>query len=114
MLVESVSAQRLQVDAKTAVKPKPKAAEPEPSTRKKEEKKPDVKLLQEVFEIAQEHFQVRNIGLKFSVHEQTGRVKVTVLDKETGEMIREIPPQQILNLMAKIDEMMGILFDHRA
>jgi uncharacterized FlaG/YvyC family protein len=39
---------------------------------------------------------------------------VTVLDKETGEMICEIPPQQVLELMSTIDEMMDILFDHRA
>ena len=112
MLVESVSAQRLQVGTQAVVEAKPKGAEPSP--RKKEEKKPDVELLQEVLEVVQEHFQVRDIGLEFAVHEGTGRVKVTVLDKETGEMIREVPPQQILNLMAKIEEMMGILYDHWA
>jgi len=39
---------------------------------------------------------------------------MTVVDKETGEMIREVPPQQVLDLMAKIEELMGILFDHWA
>ncbi len=109
MLIESVSGQRLQVAIQPLVEAKPKAAEP--SSKKKEEEKPDHKLLQQVLEIAQEHFQVRGIGLEFSVHEPTGRIKVIVLDKETGEVIREVPPQQVLDLMAKIDEMMGILFD---
>ena len=112
MLVQPVSAQRLQVSTQAVVEAKPKGAEPSP--RKKEEKKPDVELLQEVLEVAQEHFHIRDIGLEFVVHEQTGRIKVTVMDKETGEMIREVPPQQVLNLMAKIDEMMGILFDRWA
>lgn len=112
MLVQSVSAQRLQVSTQAVVEAKPKAAEP--FSKKKEEEKPDVKLLQEVLEVAQEHFHIRDIGLKFVVHEQTGRIKVTVLDKETGEMIREVPPQQILDLMAKIDEMMGMFYDQKA
>ena len=112
MLVESVSAQRLQVGTQAVVEAKPKGAEPSP--RKKEEKKPDVELLQEVLGVAQEHFQVRDIGLEFVVHKQTGRIKVTVLDKETGEMIREVPPQQVLDLMAKIEKLMGVLFDHWA
>jgi flagellar protein FlaG len=39
---------------------------------------------------------------------------IRVVDKQTEELIREIPAQQVLNLMAKIDEMMGIIFDERA
>ena len=114
MLIQPVSAQRLEVSTQSVVEAKPNAAEPSPRKKEKEEGKPEIKLLQEVLEVAQEHFHVQNIGLKFAVHEQTGRVKVTVLDSETGEMIREVPPQQVLDLMAKIDEMMGILFSYRA
>jgi flagellar protein FlaG len=39
---------------------------------------------------------------------------VTVLDKETGDIIREVPPQQVLDMVAKLDEMMGILFEQKA
>jgi flagellar protein FlaG len=39
---------------------------------------------------------------------------VTVLDKDTGDMIREVPPDEVLDLMAKIDEMMGVVFDQKA
>lgn len=46
----------------------------------------------------------RNVGLRFSVSSETGRVVVTVMDKDTGDTIREIPP----------DEMMGMLVDKRA
>jgi len=74
-----------------------------------ESEKQDVKLLQGILEIAQEHLQVGDIRLECAVHEQTGRIKVTVLDKETGKMVREVPHQQVLDLMGKIDEMMGIL-----
>ena len=74
----------------------------------------DAQLLQDVLEVAKQHFHISNVGLNFSVHAATGRIKVSVTDKETGEVIREIPSEQVLNLMAKLDEMMGIILDEKA
>ena len=71
-------------------------------------------MLKEVLEVAQDYFHISDVNLAFSVHEDTGRIKVSVTDKNTGELIREIPPEQVLNLMDKLDEMMGILFDQKA
>jgi flagellar protein FlaG len=76
--------------------------------------KEDVRLLKEVLEVARNHFQILDVGLDFSVHGGTGRIKVSVTDKQTGDVIREIPPEGVLNLMAKLEEMMGILFDQKA
>ena len=36
-----------------------------------------------------------------------------VIEKETGEIIREIPSGEFLNLSAKLEEMFGILFDRK-
>ncbi|UCH01215.1 MAG: flagellar protein FlaG, partial [Deltaproteobacteria bacterium] len=36
-----------------------------------------------------------------------------VMEGSTGEVIREIPPVEILNLAAKLDEMVGLIFDQR-
>ena len=38
---------------------------------------------------------------------------VRVVDKETEKLIREIPPEEFLNLAAKLDEMVGIIFDKK-
>ncbi|MBI4595301.1 MAG: flagellar protein FlaG [Candidatus Tectomicrobia bacterium] len=54
---------------------------------------------------------LHNVDLQFSVHEKTGRTMVSVVDEDTGKLIREIPPREILDLDAKIQEMMGILFN---
>ena len=54
---------------------------------------------------------IHNIGLRFSIHKPTGRTVVRVINKDNDETIREIPPEKILDLAAKIDEMMGIMFD---
>ena len=52
-------------------------------------------------------------NLNFSVHQASGQIMVTVTDETTGEVIREIPSSELLNLAAKLDEMVGILFDQK-
>ncbi|WP_019534887.1 flagellar protein FlaG [Paenibacillus ginsengihumi] len=52
-------------------------------------------------------------SLEFSVHEKTKQIMVKVLDKESGDVIREIPPEKNLDLVAKIWDMAGILVDER-
>lgn len=50
---------------------------------------------------------------EFSIHDKTKEIMVKVIDSETDEVIREIPPEKILDLVAKIWEMVGILVDER-
>lgn len=50
---------------------------------------------------------------KFEVHEGTGRVMVNLVDTKTKEVIKEIPPEKILDLVANIWERLGILVDER-
>ena len=56
---------------------------------------------------------MHNVNLQFSVHKASGRMMVTVVDESTGKVIREIPSQEILELAAKMDEMVGMIFDKR-
>ncbi|MEK4158957.1 flagellar protein FlaG [Paenibacillus odorifer] len=48
-----------------------------------------------------------------SVHKQTNAIMVKVLNKETGELIREIPPEKTLDLVANMMEIVGIMIDER-
>ncbi len=65
-------------------------------------------------DLEQDFKMIHNVGLQFSLHEATGRTMVKVINKDTDDLIREIPPEEILNLAAKLDEMVGVLFDHAA
>ena len=56
---------------------------------------------------------IHHVGLQFSVHEDTGRTMVRVVNKDTDELIREIPPEEALNLAAKLEEMIGMVFDKK-
>ena len=59
---------------------------------------------------------VRSIqrDLKISVHEGTGDIIVKVISAEDGRVIREIPPKELLDLAAKMEEMTGGLFNENA
>jgi flagellar protein FlaG len=52
-----------------------------------------------------------NRRLEFKVDEDTHRIMVKVIDTETDKVIKEIPPEQIIELAAKIQEMVGLLVD---
>ncbi|MDY7036402.1 MAG: flagellar protein FlaG [Thermodesulfobacteriota bacterium] len=56
---------------------------------------------------------IHNVDLQFSVHESTGQVMVTIRDESTGDVIREIPPREMLNLAAKLESMVGLIFDRK-
>ncbi|MDO5154417.1 MAG: flagellar protein FlaG [Eubacteriales bacterium] len=51
--------------------------------------------------------------LQFSYHEKTHRISITVRDKETDKVIREIPPEKTLDMIAKSLELAGILVDEK-
>ncbi|MCR4427031.1 MAG: flagellar protein FlaG [Firmicutes bacterium] len=55
-----------------------------------------------------------DIQAKFSVHRATGQIVVRLENRRTGELIREIPPEKLLDLVAKMREMMGRFVDDRA
>jgi flagellar protein FlaG len=77
-----------------------------------EQGKSDLQEIEAVTSGLRERFQlIHQVELQFSVNETSGRTVVTVTDAQTGEVIREIPPSEQLNLAARLDEMIGLLFD---
>jgi len=54
-----------------------------------------------------------NVKLNFSVDDQTERIVVKVMEKETERIIREIPPEYVLNMVAQIQSLIGVFVDAR-
>ena len=52
-----------------------------------------------------------NTNFKFSIHEDTKAIMVKVINSETQEVIREIPPEKILDMVAKMWELAGLIVD---
>lgn len=51
--------------------------------------------------------------LHISVHEQTKAIMIKVVDTQTNETIREIPPEKTLDMFAKMLELAGIFVDEK-
>ena len=56
---------------------------------------------------------VGNSEAIFGIHEATNRVMIKIVDKDTKEVIKELPPEKTLDMIAKVWEMAGILVDEK-
>ena len=52
-------------------------------------------------------------AVKFQLHEDLNRYYVEVVDQKTKEVVREIPPKDFLDMIAKMTEFLGVLIDKR-
>ncbi|MFA9377116.1 MAG: flagellar protein FlaG [Lachnotalea sp.] len=55
----------------------------------------------------------KNTEAIFGIHEATNRVTIKIIDKDTKEVIKEIPPEKTLEMIAKVWELAGILVDEK-
>ena len=49
----------------------------------------------------------------FGIHEKTNRVTIKIVDKETKEVIKELPPEKTLDMISKVWEIAGLLVDEK-
>lgn len=56
---------------------------------------------------------MENSEAVFGFHEDTNRVTIKIVDKDTKKVIKELPPEKTLNMIAKVWEMAGILVDEK-
>lgn len=56
---------------------------------------------------------MKNSSAQFGIHEETNRVTIKIVDKETKEVIKEYPPEETLDMIAKAWEIAGILVDEK-
>ena len=55
-----------------------------------------------------------DIELQFEVYKPTNDIMVKIYDSKTKKVIREIPPKKVLDMVAKMLEMVGLLVDEKA
>ncbi|HOK62340.1 MAG TPA: flagellar protein FlaG [Soehngenia sp.] len=73
----------------------------------------DTKKLYEAVDEANKYLFRDDDHFEFKIHEGTGRIMVKLVDNESDEVIKEIPPEKILDLVASIWDLVGILVDER-
>ena len=113
MLVESITTAGRNLALPVQVRSPSESAAPQGGVNDaKTQDRMDLSQVSEVVADIQKNLgMIHDVDLQFSVHEASGEIMVTVRDETSGEVIREIPPSETLDLAAKLGEMVGLLFD---
>lgn len=82
-----------------------------------EDKKVEIKAdagenLREAVDVAVERLKgLLNRDIVMNVDKELKRVIVKIIDSETGDVVREVPLEEILNIAKKLTTIEGVLFD---
>lgn len=56
---------------------------------------------------------ILNSEINISFHEKTNRILVKLVDPKTKEVLREIPPEKLVDMMASLGEEIGLFVDEK-
>lgn len=59
-----------------------------------------------------EHVLGINTRFQYRIHEGTDRIMVKLIDTETNDIIKEIPPEKMLDMVAEIWKRVGLVIDN--
>jgi flagellar protein FlaG len=71
-------------------------------------------LLRQLVEKLNREYKTRNVALDFFIDEETDTMVIKVVDQDTDEVIRQVPPDEVLAIKRNIRSMIGTLFDSQA
>jgi flagellar protein FlaG len=111
--VQSVSqnVENAQVEKPTTPVAKAKAEE------KKEDKKDVETLKQQLGKLSNDlnkEMSPLNFNVKFGFNDKVDEMYVSVTEKSSNKLIRKIPSDEAMNLMEKMREIVGMIFDKKA
>lgn len=69
--------------------------------------------IQEAVNKMNEMLEVNNSASKFMYHEGLDRYYVAVVNKETEEVVKEIPPKKLLDAFYEMQKMLGMIVDEK-
>ena len=100
---------------KQVVKEKKQAEQANPQrVRETSEKKMDENSVSLMTKELNELMSRINCNLQFRYHKDVDVMSVRMLDKHTGELIKEVPPEEMVQNIAKAREWIGAFLDRNA
>jgi flagellar protein FlaG len=86
-----------------------------PAMQTEKQRSAQEERMKEMVQEMQSQIDSMNVSLEFSTYGENGeKIAVIVADKNSGEVIREIPSRELQNLYAKMREITGIIFNTQA
>lgn len=71
------------------------------------------KSIKRAIETMNKELETSGKKLAYSMHERTNQIMIKVIDIETDEVIKEIPDEKLMDMMADFREASGILVDEK-
>jgi len=90
-------------------KVKEKSADPQNQTPQQPEKEKTEKVIDSMNEFLKES----STHLKFQFHDELQKYYVAIVDDQTNEVIREIPPKKLLDMYAEMTKFLGLMVDKK-
>jgi flagellar protein FlaG len=57
---------------------------------------------------------ISRIEFRREVHKGTGQIMVSIFDSETGDLLRQIPPERVLDMLTEMMKYLGLKVDLEA
>jgi len=76
-----------------------------------ESRKPDREEVAQELEKLNKQLEFMNRSIRFSIDDDSKEVVVKVVNKSSGEVIAQYPPDEIINLKKRLEEMTGLLVE---
>lgn len=83
------------------------------SNQQKEEAEANSQRIKNAINQANDKMKHVRTGCEFSYNDEINRVSIKIYDKDTKEVIREIPPEESLKMLEKVWEIAGLLVDEK-
>jgi Uncharacterized flagellar protein FlaG len=80
-------------------------------TKEKSDVKPEE--LQKLIEEVKRKFDMLSKYLKIDIDQELDIPVVKIMEKDTNKVIRQIPPEYLLELMKRIDQLLGLLMERK-
>lgn len=84
-----------------------------PNSQDNEQRDKKIAQLKSAMDMANNKLKFTRTKCEFKYYDDVNRVAIKVIDRETEEVIREIPPEETIELVQKLWEMAGIFVDEK-
>ena len=81
---------------------------------KSKEEKYNKKLLKKAVDEVNKFLIKDKTHAEYSVHEVFNRIMIKIIDDKTDEVVLEVPPKKLIDMVAKLCKLAGVIVDKRA
>lgn len=78
-----------------------------------EEQEVTKEKLQKAVDVVNEFLEINHSSSKFVYHDGLERYYVTIVNRDTDEVVKEIPPKRLLDAFYEMQKMVGMIVDEK-